>query len=183
MPGIPRMHGSPDARPGRRLLASSLTKGVIMTTTEHVDTIVIGGDRRASSTGYHLAQRDEKFVILEANARIGDVWRNRFDSYGSTARRSTTACRACRCRCRSGPGPARRTWRATWSPTPPSSTSRSGPASTSTDSRWRATTTWISSGDTLLRATNVVVATGGWQTPVVPDFADQLDVDRPAALQ
>jgi putative flavoprotein involved in K+ transport len=30
--------------------------------------------------GYHLARRGRRFVILDANARVGDAWRNRWDS-------------------------------------------------------------------------------------------------------
>jgi putative flavoprotein involved in K+ transport len=48
--------------------------------SEQVQTVVIGGGQAGLSTGYHLARRGLRFVILEANARIGDSWRNRWDS-------------------------------------------------------------------------------------------------------
>ncbi|MGH2394435.1 MAG: flavin-containing monooxygenase [Candidatus Limnocylindria bacterium] len=48
--------------------------------TERVDTIVIGGGQAGLSVGYHLARRDDPFVILDASARIGDSWRSRWDS-------------------------------------------------------------------------------------------------------
>jgi len=44
------------------------------------DAIVIGGGQAGLSVGYHLAQAGVRFVILEANARIGDSWRQRWDS-------------------------------------------------------------------------------------------------------
>jgi putative flavoprotein involved in K+ transport len=44
------------------------------------DTIVIGGGQAGLSVGYHLAKRGVSFQILDANARIGDAWRNRWDS-------------------------------------------------------------------------------------------------------
>jgi putative flavoprotein involved in K+ transport len=47
---------------------------------EKVQTVVIGGGQAGLSVGYHLARRNLSFVILDANARIGDVWRNRWDS-------------------------------------------------------------------------------------------------------
>jgi putative flavoprotein involved in K+ transport len=47
---------------------------------ESIDTVVIGGGQAGLSVGYHLAQRGVPFVILEANPRIGDSWRNRWDS-------------------------------------------------------------------------------------------------------
>ena len=51
-----------------------------MTTAEHHDTIVIGAGQAGLATGYHLARRGVDFVILESHERVGDVWRNRFDS-------------------------------------------------------------------------------------------------------
>lgn len=47
---------------------------------ERVETIVIGGGQAGLSVGYHLARRGLPFLILEANQRIGDSWRNRWDS-------------------------------------------------------------------------------------------------------
>jgi putative flavoprotein involved in K+ transport len=49
-------------------------------TTENVETLVLGGGQAGLSVGYHLAQRDLPFVILDANQRIGDSWRKRWDS-------------------------------------------------------------------------------------------------------
>ena len=49
--------------------------------TEHVDVLVIGGGQAGLSVGYHLARRGvRKFLILDANARVGDAWRQRWDS-------------------------------------------------------------------------------------------------------
>lgn len=47
---------------------------------ERVQTIVIGAGQAGLSVGYHLARRGVPFVILEANQRIGDSWRRRWDS-------------------------------------------------------------------------------------------------------
>jgi putative flavoprotein involved in K+ transport len=48
--------------------------------TEHVETIVIGGGQAGLSVGYQLSRRNRPFVILDASDRIGDAWRNRWDS-------------------------------------------------------------------------------------------------------
>ena len=48
--------------------------------TERVQVVVIGAGQAGLSVGYHLAQRGIQFVILEANERIGDSWRERWDS-------------------------------------------------------------------------------------------------------
>src|ERR1043166_6654483 len=47
---------------------------------ERAETIVIGGGGAGLSVGYHLSRRGLPFVILEANQRIGDSWRTRWDS-------------------------------------------------------------------------------------------------------
>jgi putative flavoprotein involved in K+ transport len=47
---------------------------------ERFETIVVGGGQAGLSVGYHLARRGRSFVILDANERIGDAWRNRWDS-------------------------------------------------------------------------------------------------------
>jgi NADPH-dependent 2,4-dienoyl-CoA reductase/sulfur reductase-like enzyme len=44
------------------------------------EVVVIGGGQAGLSVGYQLAKRDLPFVILDANERIGDSWRKRWDS-------------------------------------------------------------------------------------------------------
>ena len=47
---------------------------------EPIETVVIGGGQAGLSVGHHLARRGRPFLILDANQRIGDAWRNRWDS-------------------------------------------------------------------------------------------------------
>lgn len=47
---------------------------------ERIDTLVIGGGQAGLAVGYHLLQRGVPFLILDANRRTGDAWRNRWDS-------------------------------------------------------------------------------------------------------
>lgn len=47
---------------------------------ERVQTVVIGAGQAGLSVGYYLAQKNLPFVILEANALVGDTWRKRWDS-------------------------------------------------------------------------------------------------------
>jgi len=48
--------------------------------TEFVNTVVIGGGQAGLSVGYCLKERNVPFVILEAQERVGDSWRKRWDS-------------------------------------------------------------------------------------------------------
>ena len=47
---------------------------------EYVETIVVGGGQAGRAVGYHLSQQNLAFAILDANLRVGDAWRNRWDS-------------------------------------------------------------------------------------------------------
>jgi putative flavoprotein involved in K+ transport len=47
---------------------------------ERVETLIIGGGQAGLSIGYQLKRRNLRFLILDANKRVGDSWRNRWDS-------------------------------------------------------------------------------------------------------
>src|SRR3954453_4106797 len=44
------------------------------------EVVVIGAGQSGLAVGYHLKQRGVPFVILDANERVGDAWRKRWDS-------------------------------------------------------------------------------------------------------
>jgi len=48
--------------------------------SDYVETLVIGGGQAGLATGYHLSQRRLDYAVIDANDRIGDAWRNRWDS-------------------------------------------------------------------------------------------------------
>ena len=45
-----------------------------------LDTIVIGGGQAGLALGYYLSRQRRSFVILDAHPRVGDAWRQRWDS-------------------------------------------------------------------------------------------------------
>jgi cation diffusion facilitator CzcD-associated flavoprotein CzcO len=47
---------------------------------EKYKVIVIGAGQAGLSAGYYLKKHDIPFIILDANDRVGDSWRNRWDS-------------------------------------------------------------------------------------------------------
>lgn len=47
---------------------------------EHFDAVVVGAGQAGLAAGYHLAKRGARFVILDAGSRVGDSWRQRWDS-------------------------------------------------------------------------------------------------------
>ncbi len=145
--------------------------------SEHVETVIIGGGQAGLSTGYHLARRDLPFVILDANERIGDAWRKRWDSL-----RLFTPARYSGLPDWPFPAPA-------WSfPTKdevagyleayaarfdlPVRTGVRVDGLSREDGRYV-----VAAGDRRLVADHVVVASGAYECPTVPGFAADLDPD------
>ncbi len=155
--------------------------------TEHIETVIIGAGQAGLATGYHLQKRGRPFVILDSESRVGDGWRNQWDSL-----RLFTPAKVDALPGRPFPGPA-------WSmPTkdefadylesyaaelalpvrlgtrvlglsrPPGAPGGSAGYVVTTDQGQ-------------VHADNVVISTGTFgRTPLVPTFADQLD---PAIVQ
>ncbi|VXB63401.1 Putative flavoprotein involved in K+ transport [Arthrobacter sp. 9AX] len=48
--------------------------------TGMLDTMIIGGGQAGLTLGYHLKEQQRNFLILDANQRAGDAWRQRWDS-------------------------------------------------------------------------------------------------------
>ena len=142
---------------------------------EYVETLVIGGGQAGLAMGYRLSQRDLPYKIVDANERIGDAWRNRWDSlrlftpnrlnhlpgmpfpgyhWGFPSKNEMADYLASYARkfdlqIETGVRVER--------------LSREG-------DRFVAT-----SGDRRFEADNVVIAMSSWQRPRVPDFATELD--------
>jgi putative flavoprotein involved in K+ transport len=47
---------------------------------QQLGTVIIGGGQAGLAVGYHLRQRGLPFVILDQHERVGDAWRNRWDT-------------------------------------------------------------------------------------------------------
>lgn len=50
-----------------------------MRQAERFDALVIGGGQAGLAVGYHLAKQGRSFAILDAGARVGDAWRMRWE--------------------------------------------------------------------------------------------------------
>lgn len=48
--------------------------------TEHIDTLIIGAGQAGLATGFHLQRRGRRFLIVDGNGRVGDGWREQWDS-------------------------------------------------------------------------------------------------------
>ena len=143
--------------------------------SERFETVIIGGGQAGLAVGYHLARRERSVVIVDANQRIGDSWRERWDSL-----RVFTPARYDALPGWSFPAPR-------WSyPTKDevadyleSYATRFGLPVRSgirVDALSREHDGYVvSSGPNRYQADNVVVATGGYQAPRIPVFARALD--------
>ncbi|MEX0796659.1 MAG: NAD(P)-binding domain-containing protein [Acidimicrobiia bacterium] len=144
---------------------------------DRTSTVVIGGGQAGLSVGYHLQRQGNPFVILDASDRVGDAWRNRWDSL-----RLFTAAWL--------DGLDGMPFPATWRHTPTKeemadylesyATGFELPVHSSTRvtrlSR-EADTYMVETDRGTIGADNVVVAMSSWQVPRYPDFANDLSDD------
>jgi putative flavoprotein involved in K+ transport len=49
-------------------------------TTQHIETLIIGSGQAGLATGHHLQRMGRSFLIVDRNARIGDNWREQWDT-------------------------------------------------------------------------------------------------------
>ena len=49
-------------------------------TTQHIETLIIGAGQAGLSTGYHLQRRGRPFLIVDGADRLGDNWRQQWDT-------------------------------------------------------------------------------------------------------
>jgi putative flavoprotein involved in K+ transport len=139
---------------------------------ESIPTVIVGGGQAGLVMGYYLRQAGEQFVILDAELRIGDVWRHRWDSLKLFSFPKYASLPGWPMQVSSFPShnemadyleayaqrfdlPVRSDVRAT-------RVSRSG-------SGFR-----VETSHGVLQCNRVVIATGGYNRPVVPPFATEL---------
>jgi putative flavoprotein involved in K+ transport len=48
--------------------------------TQYVETLIIGAGQAGLSTAYHLRRRGRPLLIVDANMRVGDNWRQQWDT-------------------------------------------------------------------------------------------------------
>lgn len=145
---------------------------------ERVDTVVIGAGQAGLSAGYHLARRGMKFVILDADARIGDHWREHWDSlrlYSPAGWDGLPGMKfpAARFHYPSGRemGDYLEAYAARFDlPVISGTRADSVRPAEGTDGGYVVT-----AGDRHFEAAQVIVATGAFNNPRVPEFAQQLD--------
>jgi putative flavoprotein involved in K+ transport len=47
---------------------------------QHIETLIIGAGQAGLSTGYHLKRLNRPFLIVDGNERVGDNWRQQWDT-------------------------------------------------------------------------------------------------------
>ena len=142
---------------------------------EYVETVIVGGGQAGLSVGYHLAKRGRPFVILDANERVGDAWRKRWDSL-----RLFTPASFSRLPGMSLPMPswsfATKDEMANYLETYAERFHLPVRTGVSVDRLSKVGDRFVvSAGDVSVEADNVVVATGAHRIPKVPAFAGKLD--------
>ena len=146
-------------------------------TPERIHTVIIGGGQSGLSVGYFLKRRGIPFVILEANDRVGDSWRHRWDSLRlfTPARYNGIV---------GMPFPAPPHYYPTKDEMADYLEAYAAKFQLPVRTGARVARLWkedgrylISAGDTLLEAEHVVIAMATYQAPRVPSFAASLSPD------
>jgi putative flavoprotein involved in K+ transport len=145
---------------------------------ERIHTVVIGAGQAGLSAGYHLARRGMPFVILDADMRVGDHWRAHWDSLRLYSPAGWDGLPGMRFPASSFHYPTGREMGdyleayATRFDLPVVSGIR-------VDGVRRAEVSAggyiVTAGERSFEADEVIVATGAFNNPRVPDFAGQLD--------
>jgi putative flavoprotein involved in K+ transport len=47
---------------------------------QHIETLIIGAGQAGLATGYHLNRMGREFLVVDGNDRVGDNWRQHYDS-------------------------------------------------------------------------------------------------------
>ena len=141
----------------------------------HFETIIVGAGQAGLAVGYHLARSGQSFVILDASTRLGDSWRVRWDSLRVFTPAKYNGLPGMRFPAPSLSFPTKdevADYMAAYAArfelpvrggVKVDSVSRDGDQFE------------VASSAGMLRAANVVIATGACHTPKIPDFASQLE--------
>ena len=145
-------------------------------TIQHHETLIIGGGQAGLALGHHLTQLGRPFLILEAGERVGDSWRNRWDSMRLFTPARRDGLPGMRFPGRRHSFPSRDAMAdyleryAERFELPVQCRSRVDALGRRDDGRFL-----LAVGEQRHTADNVVIATGPFQRPYVPDFAAELD--------
>jgi putative flavoprotein involved in K+ transport len=148
--------------------------------TAQVETVIIGGGQAGLATGHQLARRGLPFVILDAGDRVGDSWRNRWDSLRlfTTARYDSLPGMKFPAPGLSYPGKGETADYLEAYAEKFDLTVRTG---VRVDRLFKEGDRFVvTAGELRFETDNVVVATGAYHNPRVPHFAPELD---PAIVQ
>jgi putative flavoprotein involved in K+ transport len=146
-----------------------------MESRENTDVLIVGAGQSGLALGYHLQRRGRQVVLVDRNQRVGDSWRARWDSlklYSPASRDGLPGM----------PFPAGKTSYPTKNEMAdyleayaerfelPVRLGTAVESLTQEDGRYVADT-----GDSRIEADTVVVASGVFEKPHVPAFAEELD--------
>src|SRR4029079_18165446 len=66
------------ARPAPSVIAIPNRRRIM--NSQHVETLIIGAGQAGLTTGYHLKRRGRAFLIVDGEQRVGDNWRQQWDT-------------------------------------------------------------------------------------------------------
>ena len=139
------------------------------------DTIVIGGGQAGLAIGYYLAEQSRNFLVLDASDCIGDTWRNRWDSLRLFTSARNSSLPGMRFPAPDGYFPTKDEM-ADYLKTYAAKLDLPVRLNTEVEALTRNNDRYVvETGSNRLTAINVIVATGPFHHPSIPEFAEELD--------
>lgn len=154
---------------------------------ERHEVVIVGAGQSGLAAGAELKRRGVPAVLLDEHARVGDAWRERWDSLRLYTPSQYDALPGLRFPARRNSFPSGReiadylesfaasTGLDVRLKTPVEAIDRVDERETDGDALGRQTPFVVSAGATAYRARSVIVASGAFRQPRIPSFAEQLD--------
>lgn len=144
-------------------------------TGEYIETLVVGGGQAGLAMGYQLSRRDLPYKVIDAHPRVGDAWRNRWDSLRLFTPNRLNSLPGMRI-----PGyhfafPSKNEF-ADYLESYARKLDLQVETGIKVERLGREGDRFVAiTGDRRFEADNVVIAMSSWQRPRVPDYASELD--------
>lgn len=145
--------------------------------TRHLDTLIIGAGQSGLAAGYYLKKAGRDFLIISADTHVGETWHNRWDSLRLFTPRPFTHLPGYKLPRNADYYPTKdqmATYLADYAARfdLPIQLSTKVSEVRKKDGAWN-----ISTHNGSFTANNLIIATGPFTTPFIPDFADALSKD------
>lgn len=142
--------------------------------TRHLDTLIIGAGQSSLAAGYYLKKAGRDFLIIAADTHVGETWHNRWDSLRLFTPRPFTHLPGYKLPRNADYYPTKDQMAEYLSSYAQHFNLPIQLSTEVTEVRKENQTWYISTNNGSFTANNLIIATGPFTTPFIPDFATKL---------